>query len=95
MTRKYLHFLTKLSFKGEAANEIAGGVYILREKAKRVYIDNTIDTCGTGGDGLNSLNISTAAAIYLQVWGLKLQNMEIKLYPQIVALQMMFWRLLK
>ena len=65
------NFLTKLSFKGEAANEIAGGVYILREKAKRVYIDDCVDTCGTGGDGLNTLNISTAAAILLASMGVK------------------------
>ena len=65
------NFLTKLSFKGEAANEIAGGVYILREKAKRVYIDDCVDTCGTGGDGLNTLNISTAAAVLLASMGVK------------------------
>ena len=65
------NFLTKLSFKGEAANEIAGGVYILREKAKKVYIDGCIDTCGTGGDGLNTLNISTAAAVLLASMGVK------------------------
>ena len=65
------NFLTKLSFKGENANEIAGGVYILREKAKRVYIDDCVDTCGTGGDGLNTLNISTAAAVLLASMGVK------------------------
>ena len=45
--------------------------YILREKAKRVYIDDCVDTCGTGGDGLNTLNISTAAAILLASMGVK------------------------
>ena len=64
-------FLTKLASKGEASNEIAGGVYILREKAKRVKIDDCIDTCGTGGDGLNTLNISTAAAFLLASMGVK------------------------
>ncbi len=58
-------FLTSLSSKGESAEEIAGGVYILREKSKRVNVDDCIDTCGTGGDGMNTLNISTAAAILL------------------------------
>ena len=57
------NFLTLLSDKGEVANEIAGGVFILREKSKRVNVNNCIDTCGTGGDGKNTLNISTAAAI--------------------------------
>ena len=52
-------FLTLLSEKGESSYEIAGGVYVLREKSKRVNTDNSIDTCGTGGDGMNTLNIST------------------------------------
>ena len=56
-------FLTLLSDKGEASNEIAGGVYVLRNKSKRVNVDNCIDTCGTGGDGKNTLNISTASAL--------------------------------
>ena len=58
-------FLTLLSEKGETSNEIAGGVYILREKSKRVNVNNCIDTCGTGGDGMNTLNISTASALLL------------------------------
>ena len=48
-------FLTFLSAKGESSDEIAGGVYILREKSKRVNVDDCIDTCGTGGDGMNTL----------------------------------------
>ena len=56
-------FLTLLSEKGESSDEIAGGVYVLREKSKRVNVDNSIDTCGTGGDGMNTLNISTASAL--------------------------------
>ena len=52
--------------KGETKDELAGGIYILRKKASKVNSDEyTIDTCGTGGDGQNSLNISTAAAIVL------------------------------
>ena len=58
-------FLTSLSKKGETSDEIAGGVYVLRNKSKRVNVDNCIDTCGTGGDGMNTLNISTASAILL------------------------------
>ena len=64
-------FLTFLSAKGEASDEIAGGVYILREKSKRVNVDNCIDTCGTGGDGMNTLNISTASALLLASMGIK------------------------
>ncbi len=65
-------FLTHSSFKGETSDEIAGGVFILRDKAKRVNVsDDTLDTCGTGGDGKNTLNISTAAALLLSSFGIK------------------------
>ncbi len=64
-------FLTLLSEKGESSDEIAGGVYILREKSKRVNVDNCIDTCGTGGDGMNTLNISTASALLLASMDIK------------------------
>ena len=64
-------FLTLLSTKGEASSEIAGGVYVLRNKSKRVNVKNAIDTCGTGGDGKNTLNISTASALLLASMGIK------------------------
>mgnify|MGYP001405069574 FL=1 len=64
-------FLTLLSKKGEVSDEIAGGVYVLREKSKRVSIKDCIDTCGTGGDGMNTLNISTASALLLASMGVK------------------------
>ncbi len=65
------NFLTFLSSKGEVADEIAGGVYVLRNKSKRVNVNNCIDTCGTGGDGKNTLNISTASALLLASMGIK------------------------
>ena len=65
-------FLTLLSAKGEASDEIAGGVFVLRNKSKRVNIDNCIDTCGTGGDGMNTLNISTASALLLASMSVKI-----------------------
>ena len=65
-------FLTSSSAKGETSDEIAGGVYILRDKATKVNApDGTVDTCGTGGDGKNTLNISTAAALLLSSFGIK------------------------
>ena len=64
-------FLTLLSDKGEVSDEIAGGVYVLREKSKRVNISDCVDTCGTGGDGMNTLNISTASALLLAGMGTK------------------------
>jgi len=66
------NFLTLLSAKGEVSNEIAGGVHVLRNKSKRVNVDNCIDTCGTGGDGKNTLNISTASALLLASMGIKI-----------------------
>ncbi len=64
-------FLNLLSLKGEVSEEIAGGVYVLREKSKRVNVQNCVDTCGTGGDGMNTLNISTASALLLASMGIK------------------------
>ena len=65
-------FLTSSSAKGETSDEIAGGVYVLRNKAAQVKVpDDTVDTCGTGGDGKNTLNISTAAALLLSSFGVK------------------------
>ena len=65
-------FLTLLSAKGEVSDEIAGGVYVLRNKSKRVNVKNCVDTCGTGGDGMNTLNISTASALLLSSMGIKI-----------------------
>jgi len=64
-------FLTLLSAKGEVSDEIAGGVHVLRNKAKKVNVQNCVDTCGTGGDGKNTLNISTASALLLASMGIK------------------------
>ena len=67
-----IEILESLSKKGETKDELAGGIFVLREKATKVDADqNTVDTCGTGGDGQNSLNISTAAAIVLASLGVK------------------------
>ena len=65
-------FLIYSSAKGETSDEIAGGVYVLRNKATQVKVpDVTVDTCGTGGDGKNTLNISTGAALLLSSFGTK------------------------
>ena len=65
-------FLINLSKKGETSEEIAGGVYVLREKALKVKTsEEIIDTCGTGGDGKNTLNISTASSLLLASMGIK------------------------
>ena len=67
-----IEILEALIKKGESKDELAGGIFILRDKATKVSCDpDTIDTCGTGGDCQNSLNISTAAAIVLASMGVK------------------------
>ncbi len=64
--------LISLSEKGETVEEITGGAQILREKCTKVNISgNIIDTCGTGGDGKNTINISTAVALVLASMGNK------------------------
>jgi anthranilate phosphoribosyltransferase len=64
--------LNALSNKGETKDELAGGIFIMRSKATLVKVPSgTVDTCGTGGDGQNSLNISTASAIVLASIGIK------------------------
>jgi anthranilate phosphoribosyltransferase len=57
-------FLMGLRVKGETVEEIAAAVSIMREKMLPVKaLDNAIDIVGTGGDGMGTLNISTATAI--------------------------------
>jgi anthranilate phosphoribosyltransferase len=57
-------FLTALSARGETAGEIAGAARALRLRAATIDAPKgAIDCCGTGGDGLSTLNISTAVAL--------------------------------
>ncbi|WZL74087.1 anthranilate phosphoribosyltransferase [Clostridiaceae bacterium 35-E11] len=57
-------FLAALRMKGETLEEITGSTKVMRDKALSINItkDYAIDTCGTGGDGANTFNISTVAA---------------------------------
>ncbi len=65
-------FLTALRLKGETAEEIAGMATVMREKALRVEVPGPlVDSVGTGGDGHNTFNISTAAAFVAAAAGLK------------------------
>ena len=57
-------FLTALRLKGESTEEIAGMATVMREFSLKVRVEGTVvDSVGTGGDGTNSFNISTAAAL--------------------------------
>ena len=57
-------FLSALRARGETVEEITAAARSLRHNALRVEApDDVVDTCGTGGDGAGTLNISTAAAL--------------------------------
>jgi len=67
-------FLVGLQMKGAVADEILGGATVMRKLATPVLIaDKTflVDTCGTGGSGSNTFNVSTAAAIVASEAGAK------------------------
>jgi len=66
-------FVTGLRMKGETVDEIAGMASVMRKMALSVNYDNDLlDTCGTGGDGLGTFNISTAAAFVSAGIGIKI-----------------------
>ena len=66
-------FLTALRVKGETADELEGAVAAVRERMTRwesgIDAACLLDTCGTGGDGAGTINISTAAAIVVAACG--------------------------
>ncbi len=64
-------FLVALAAKGESVGEIAGAARAMRARAARVRRTSSgvIDTCGTGGDGRGTFNISTAAALVAAAGG--------------------------
>ena len=65
-------YLMGLRIKGETVDEITGSVQAMRSMAQRVQINDpmVVDTCGTGGDGANTFNISTAAALVVAGTGI-------------------------
>ncbi len=63
-------FVMALRLRGETVDEIIGGVEALRAHGSRIPAPaGTMDTCGTGGDGLHTRNVSTAVAIVLAAAG--------------------------
>lgn len=69
MTPDIVRFLMALNRRTLEVQELAGFAQVMRKHAARVFVDgegrpeNMVDTCGTGGDGSKTFNISTAAAI--------------------------------
>ncbi|AJA47494.1 anthranilate phosphoribosyltransferase [Clostridium pasteurianum DSM 525 = ATCC 6013] len=66
-------FLVGLRMKGETVEEITGSARAMRDNASIVKLESeyVIDTCGTGGDGSKTFNISTAVAIIAAAAGVK------------------------
>lgn len=80
-------FITALRMKGETVEEITGAVKVMREKALKVNVggnkvgidrddinideETILDTCGTGGSGTNTFNISTTVAFVIAATGIK------------------------
>ena len=68
-------FITALRMKGETVEEITGAVRVMREKATPIDAgvadgDVLMDTCGTGGDGSGTFNVSTASSFVVSAAGL-------------------------
>jgi len=64
-------FLVALRMKGETIDEITGAATVMRQLASGVKVDdaNAVDTCGTGGDGSNLFNVSTASSFVVAAAG--------------------------
>ncbi|MBH52549.1 MAG: anthranilate phosphoribosyltransferase [Chloroflexi bacterium] len=66
-------FITALRMKGESVEEVVGMATAMRQHSIKINISGTlVDTCGTGGDGSNTFNISTASSVAASAAGLKI-----------------------
>ncbi|ASF38455.1 MULTISPECIES: anthranilate phosphoribosyltransferase [Halobacillus] len=72
-TGQLMSMLSVMSYRGETVNEMTGFVQAMRENMTKLDVqdDSVVDTCGTGGDGASTFNISTAVSIILASMGVK------------------------
>ena len=66
--------LIGIKIKGESIDEITGAASVMRKHSNKVTIEDTqhlVDTCGTGGDSLQTFNVSTISAIIAAAAGVK------------------------
>ncbi len=64
-------FIVALRMKGESVSEISAAAEVMRNLSEKVQVesDHLVDTCGTGGDGANTFNISTTSAFVVAAAG--------------------------
>src|SRR3972149_4706266 len=69
-------FLIGLRMKGETIEDITAAAKVMRDLSTRVNVskDYLIDTCGTGGDGANTFNISTTSAFVAAAAGARVSK---------------------
>ena len=65
-------YLTALHIKGETVDEITASAYVMRDCAERVNYSGVTEIVGTGGDGAQSINVSTISGIVCAAGGVKI-----------------------
>jgi anthranilate phosphoribosyltransferase len=63
--------LAALAVRGETEDEVVGFARVMRERALPLRAEGAVDTCGTGGDGAGTFNISTVASLVVAACGVK------------------------
>ncbi len=64
-------FLAGMRLRGESPEVIAAGLTVMQTHAEPCRVENVIDICGTGGDGIDTINVSTAAGFVVAAAGVR------------------------